>query len=107
MPCYGIGIHPAFRVIALGLNPPKPGGESSRATDSRLRYISSDLGFTFHTLSQGTPQDIADVLTSSIEPNVGASGLVQAKVVDMLSKALTALSEVAGVLSSKLLLWFD
>jgi hypothetical protein len=47
------------------------------------------------------------VLTSSIEPNVGASGLVQAKVVDMLSKALTALSEVAGVLSSKLLLWFD
>lgn len=83
-------------MIALGLNPPKPGGDSSRSTDSRLRYISSDLGFTFHSLPKGTPQDIAKVLSLSIE--AGAENNLQTKVADMLSKALSALSDVAGEL---------
>ena len=61
-------IGPSFRIIALSLPPALTSGEnSSKGLDSHLRYITSDLGFTYHYLPQGSPQDMQELLTKSFQ----------------------------------------
>ena len=91
----------------MGLSPPRGAAEASKMADARLRYVSSDLGLSFHSLPKGTPEDIASVLSLST-PSLGEkrhNSKAEADVVAMISKALTSLSEVAGrTLTSPVLL---
>lgn len=82
------GIHPSFRVIALGL-PPASG---QRAVDTRLRYISSDLGWTYHMLPQASSSDINSLLLRT----TAGDNVYKRNAVEKLSHALHALEEIAG-----------
>lgn len=52
--------HPHFRCLALGLTP-----SDARLDDTRQRYGTSAMGFTYHTLPELTVQDMAAVLSRS------------------------------------------
>lgn len=83
-------IHPDFRIVALGTLPGSVQGGRNQE-DCRLRYISSDLGFSYHFISGGdisagaaarqlvsgcTPQEITALLEAELERKVAASSLV-------------------------------
>ena len=67
--------------------------------DSHLRYITSDLGFTYHYLPQGSPQDMQELLTKSFQKYPDSE-----KISSILTNCLTCLSDVAGNQRLKLLL---
>ena len=55
--------HPSFRCMALGLTP-----STSRVDDIRSRFLTSDLGFTFHFLPDLGMADIAAILETVDAP---------------------------------------
>jgi hypothetical protein len=96
--------HPAFRVIALGLPASKGGGGGAgvSVSDSRLRYITSDLGWTYHGLAEGSASEIFQLLEKHVslqpeeEKRFVSSQQQQQRGISQLSEVLQHLSETAG-----------
>lgn len=94
---------PSFRVIALGLPASKYGGGGTGVslTDSRLRYITSDLGWTYHALSEGSSGEMYQLLDQHLKQITGTADSSvsidkQRRGISKLSEVLQNLSETAG-----------
>lgn len=106
-----LNCHPSFRVIALGLPASKGGGGGSGVSlvDSRMRYIASDLGWTYHALAEGSSSEVFQLLQQHV--GRGVAGAIQKqnkqqheRGIVQLSEVLHNLSETAGVRVSQIAL---
>ena len=100
--------HASFRVIGLGLPASTRSGGDSRTSlsDSRLRYVSSDLGWTYHALAEGSTSEILQLLEKHIVERIestpeGTSMQQQyLRGITQLNDVLHNLAEISGILVS-------
>jgi hypothetical protein len=98
-----IGIQPTFRIVGLGLWENLGSSNSSDLTDSRNRYVTLDLGFSYHQLPDNSALDIEKILLADSNPSEQSSpserfrhlGLLQ---ISKALKALAAQSEPGALL---------
>jgi hypothetical protein len=95
-------IHPSFRVIALGLPASTGGSAGVSVADSRLRYITSDLGWTYHFLAEASPNEILNLLKQHVSKQssqMKALSIDQKQFgVSQLNDVLAKLSQSAGII---------
>jgi MoxR-like ATPase len=85
-------IHPSFRVIALSTPPPK----TSNFDDSRQRWISSDLGFSYVFLPSASAADLRNIIMKSHDKFGKSISVQSSQILDLLNKSLTFLLSSAG-----------